>query len=92
MTNTAELNLGEYESETNQFNSILTQYAFFPLPFSPNGKGSDGSPAQFCEDFNETLAGNCGATAASSGLGLGALRLALCRQRLGRADPNTQSK
>jgi len=60
VTNTAELNLGQYISEDNQENSILTQYAFFPLPFSPNGTGPGGAPAQFCEDFNETISSICG--------------------------------
>lgn len=68
VTNTAELNLGQYESEDDQMNSILTQFAFFPLPFSPNGTGPGGAPAQFCEDFNETLAANCN-TAGPGGSG-----------------------
>jgi hypothetical protein len=61
VTTAAELNLGQFEATDTNMDPIMTKYAFFNLPFSPNGTGPGGNPAQFCEDFNELNV--CGAAA-----------------------------
>jgi hypothetical protein len=62
----AEIALAEWESTAGNISPILSQYAFAPLPFSPNGTSSvvltdGGAPTTvgnpFCEDFNEYLNG-----------------------------------